>query len=192
MKVPSLSKKDAAPKVLEKGVLFKQMPSWWVTLFAYVLAGLFCYFNHRFFLWFPPYLLEVFKNLRGLPAAWADLGLFWAERGLACTAVIAALYHQAWQVGTRYVLTEHEIRIESWFPFRKVVSIPLAAVRRYSFQQNWFAVLFNFGIVEIDTASQSSVILPNCPEPLVFLDKLKPWVAAHLYKSRLSNSHGAE
>lgn len=180
MKVPSLPKKQFAPKALETGVFFKQMPSWWVTLYAYVLAGLFIYASHLFFAWIPPYIYEVFKNLRGLPTAWADLGIFWAQRGLTVIAIAAALYHQLWQISTRYILTEQEIRIESWVPMRKVSSIPLAAVRRYSFQQNLIAVVLNFGMVEIDTASQNAVTLPNCPKPQDFLDKLKPAVEAHL------------
>jgi hypothetical protein len=190
MKVPSLTKKDVTPKVMEKGILFKEMPSWWVTLYAYILLGLFWYASNLFFAWIPPYLYEVFKNLRGLPTTWADLGLFWAQRGFLFIAIAAALYHQFWQIGTRYILTEHEIRIESWFPFRRVTSIPLTAVRRFSFQQNWFAVLLNFGIVEIDTASQSPVLLPNCPKPRVLIDHLKPWVAEH--HSRLRNTHAAQ
>ena len=100
MKVPS--KKDFF-KTKEQGVLFERMPSWWVTLFGYLLAACFIHFNHVFFTWFPPYLYEVFKNLRGLPLSWADLGLYLAERGFSTIAILSALYHQFWQAGTRYV-----------------------------------------------------------------------------------------
>src|SRR5437879_6410413 len=74
-------------------LVFKAMPSWWMVLFAYVLALIFCVLIHRFFVWFPPYLREVFKNMRGLPMSWADLGLYWGERGLKTIALAAAVYH---------------------------------------------------------------------------------------------------
>jgi hypothetical protein len=179
----SFLKKEGSVRAESANVLFKQMPTWWVTLFGYLLAALFCRYNHWFFsIWFPPYLYEVFKNLRGLPTTWADLGLYWAERGFAAIAVLSALYHQFWQIGTRYVLTEQEVRIEAWFPVRRVTSIPLGAIRRYGYQQNWLAWLLNFGTVEIDTASSSPVILPNCPKPKLFLQNLKPGVEEALQK----------
>ncbi len=180
MKAPL--KKDYS-KTSGWGVLFKQMPSWWVTLFCYLLAVLFIHYNHVFFTWFPPYLYEVFKNLRGLPTSWADLGLYWAERALKTIAILSALYHQFWQLGTRYVLTDQEIRIETWFPIRKVVSVPLGAIRRYGYQQNWLAALLNFGTVEIDTASLTPVVLANCPKVTLFTEVLKPRIEA-VHKSR--------
>ena len=180
MKVPSLNKKDNVSAVVETGVLFKQMPSWWVTLYAFILVGAFCYVSRLFFNWIPPYLYEVFKNLRGLPTTWADLGLYWAERVLDWMVAAAAVYHLLWQIGTRYILTEQEIRIELWFPFRKVVSIPLGAIRRYGYQQNWLAVLLGFGTIEIDTAGPAPVRLLHCPKPKVFLESLKPHVETAL------------
>src|SRR5690242_2843021 len=101
-------------------VLVEAMPSWWVVLLAYVLAAIFCYFVHRFFVWFPPYLMEVFKNLRGLPESWAELGLYWAEKGLRWVAIASAVYHNLWQLGTRYKLTGHDIQLQNWFPLRRV------------------------------------------------------------------------
>jgi len=172
MKAP-LSKKEGSLKSGEV-VILKRMPSWWVTLFGYALALVFCHYNHFFFSnWFPPYLYEVFKNLRGLPTAWADLGLYWAEKGFAAIALLSALYHQFWQVGTRYILTDQEVRVESWFPGRKVTSIPLEAIRRYGYQQNWLAALLGFGTIEIDTASFTPVLLANCPRVSEFAARLK-------------------
>jgi len=179
----SFLKKETSARTGSTGVLFRQMPTWWVTFFGYLLAVIFCRYNHWFFgTWFPPYLYEVFKNLRGLPTTWADLGLYWAERGFAVIAILSALYHQFWQIGTRYVLTEQEIRIENWFPVRRVTSIPLGAIRRYGYQQNWLALLLNFGTIEIDTASSSPVTLSNFPKPKLFLQNLKPSVETALQK----------
>jgi hypothetical protein len=186
MKVPSLTKKETPAKTPETGVLFKQMPSWWVTLYAFVLVSAFCYFSHLFFTWVPPYLYEVFKNLRGLPTAWADLGLYWSERALDWVVIAAAFYQLFWQIGTRYILTEQEIRIEGWFPMRKVVSIPLGAVRRYGYQQNWLAVLLNFGTIEIDTSGPAPARLPHCPKTKIFLELLKHLVASALQNSTVS------
>lgn len=159
----------------------KAMPSWWVVLGAYALAGLFCYLAHQFFLWFPPYLREVFMNLKGLPTSWADLGLFWAERGLVWVAIAAAVYHNLWQVGTRYKLTSHDITVESWFPLHRVVSAPYGSARRVGFQQSVFGLLFNYGHVEIDTGSPSGpLVLLNCPKPKKFVAALQPKVEAAL------------
>jgi len=180
MKVLTMPKKPNPSEVLESGVLLKQTPTWWVAVYAYLLAGAFCYFSHLFFNWFPPYLYEIFKNLRGLPTSWADLGLFWAHRGLNVIAIVTALYYQFWQIGTRYILTEQEIRIEYWFPMRKVNLIPLGAIRRYGYQQNWLAVLLNFGTIDVDTAGPTPALLPFCPQPKIFINALKPKVEAKL------------
>jgi hypothetical protein len=183
MKVPTIIKKEKAPEILETGLLLKQKPSWCIPVFAYFLMFFFFYLSRLFFNWFPPYLYEVFKNLRGLPTSWADFGLFWAHRGLNVVAVVCALYYQFWQWGTRYVLTEREIRVESWFPARKVNSIPLGAIRRYGYQQSWLGFLCRFGTLEIDTAGPAPVLLPHCPQPKIFIDTLKPKVEAKLLTS---------
>jgi hypothetical protein len=160
--------------------VLKCMPSQWAVLFAYLIAAAFCYFAHRFFLWFPPYLYEVFKNLRGLPTSWADLGLLWGEKGLITIAVAAAIYHHFWQLGTRYVLSNRDIRVESWFPARRVMTIPYGAVRRVGYQQNPLGLMLNYGHIEIDTASQTPLLLLNCPKPALFLKTLQPKVEAAL------------
>lgn len=162
-------------------VAFKAMPSWWVVLFAYALAALFCYFAHMFFIWFPPYLREVFKNLKGLPIAWADIGLFWAEKGLCWIVIAAAVYHNLWQVSTRYKLTSHDINIESWFPLRRITSTPYGSVRRVGFQQSIVGLIFNFGHIEIDTGSPvGPLVLLDCPKPKKFVEILQPKVEAAL------------
>lgn len=180
MKVPTMIKKE---KVFEAGVLLKQKPSWCVPIFAYFLMFLFFYLSHLFFNWFPPYLYEVFKNLRGLPTSWADWGLLWAHRGLNIVVFLCALHYQFWQLGTLYILTEREIRVESWFPSRKLSSIPFGAIRRYGYQQNWLGFVCHFGTVEIDTAGPTPALLPHCPEPKTFIDTLKPKVEAKLQAS---------
>lgn len=152
---------------------FKSMPTWWVVLMGYGLAAVFWHYCHLFFQWFPPYLLEVFKHLHGLPTTWADLGLYWAERGLEWAAAAAAVYHQLWQVGTRYKLTSHDLHIQSWFPVRTVVSVPFGAIKKVGFQQGPLGLLFNYGNVQIDTASLSGpLVLLNCPKPKRFTDFL--------------------
>ncbi|HVZ81406.1 MAG TPA: PH domain-containing protein [bacterium] len=161
--------------------LLRAMPSWGMVLVAYGLALGFCWVSHQFFLWFPPYLREVFKNLRGLPVEWADLGLDWAERGLAWIAWGAAVYHQLWQLGTRYRLTAHDIQVEHWFPFRQLISIPYGAVRRLGFTQGPVGMIFQFGHVELDTGSpQGPVLLVNCPRPRQFIQALQPKVESIL------------
>jgi len=179
------SEKSETPKTSENRkvstsiLLVKAMPSWWVVLLAYVLAAVFCYFVHRFFVWFPPYLLEVFKNLRGLPTTWAEMGLYWGEKGLTWIAVASAVYHNLWQLGTRYKLTSHDIQLQSWFPVRRVTAVPYGAVRRVGFQQSLFGYLLNYGHVEVDTGSTAGpLILLNCPRPQKFLDVLQPKVEA--------------
>ena len=155
-----------APSPLESDLLFKTMPSWWVVAWAYAIALGFCYGAHLFFPWFRPYLLEVFMNLRGLPTAWADLGLDWAQKLVTWAAVGAAVYHNLWQVGSRYKVTPHDIRVESWFPLRRVVSIPFGSVRRVGFQQGPLGLLCRYGHVEIDTGSPDGpLLLLNCPNP---------------------------
>jgi membrane protein YdbS with pleckstrin-like domain len=162
-------------------LLLKAMPSWWAVLFAYAIAFVFCYFIHKFFLWFPPYLLEVFKNLRGLPVSWADTGLFWMERGLVTVAVAAAVYHNLWQIGTRYKLTSHDLRVESWFPFRRVTAAPYGSVRRVGYRQCPLGFLFNYGQIEVDTGSPAGpMTLTNCPRPKAFMNLLQDKVESVL------------
>ena len=167
----------------------KAMPSWWVVAGAYGLAALFCYGVHQFFLWFPPYLKEVFLNLKGLPIAWADLGLLWGEKGLVWIAIAAAVYHNLWQVGTRYKLTAHDITVENWFPLHRVVSAPFGSVRRVGFQQSLLGFVLNYGHVEIDTGSPSGpLVLLNCPKPAKFVSLLQPKVEAVLQPGLASHS----
>ena len=173
--------------------ILKTMPSWWMVLIAYGMALLFCYLVHQFFLWFPPYLREVFKNLRGLPESWADLGLYWGEKGLVWVAVASAVYHNLWQIGTRYRLTSHDIQVENWFPIRRVVSIPYGAVRKVGFQQSLFGLVLNYGHIEIDTGSPAGpMLLLDCPKPKKFLATLQPKVEAilqpHLTHRRSTDS----
>lgn len=176
-------------------LVLKATPSWWVVFLAYALAGIFWYLAHRFFLWFPPYLKEVFLNLKGLPVAWADLGLFWAERGLVWIAIAAAVYHNLWQIGTCYRLTSHDVTIESWFPLHRVVSAPYGSVRRVGFQQSIVGLLFNYGHIEIDTGSPTGpLVLLNCPKPRKFMNFLQPKVEAVIqpalsHSRRASDSH---
>jgi|SRR5580698_2592181 hypothetical protein len=188
---PAVEHHPPSSKNTPPGVLFKSMPSWWMTLMAYALAAGFCYLIHQFFLWFPPYLREVFKNLRGLPVSWADIGLFWGERGLTWIALAAALYHNLWQVSTRYQLTSHDIHIETWFPFRRVVSAPYGSVRRVGYQQSPLGLIFNYGHIEIDTGSPSGLlVLLNCPRPKKFVSllqsKVEPILQPHLAPHRRS------
>jgi hypothetical protein len=185
--VMNLFKKKHPEPVSAKGKdahgeeVFQVMPSWWVVLIAYGLAYGFCWLSHHFFLWFPPYLHEVFKNLRGLPIEWADLALFWAEKGLTWVAWGAAIYHQLWQLGTRYRLTSHDIQVDHWFPVRQVISTPYGSVRRLGFQQSLIGLIFFFGHVEIDTGSPSGpVTLVNCPSPRKFTQRIQPKVEAIL------------
>ena len=172
---------SAKAKETASDEVFKTMPSWWVVLLAYGLAYGFCWLSHQFFLWFPPYLREVFKNLRGLPIEWADLGLTWAERGLIWIAWAAAVYHQLWQLGTRYRLTSHDIQVEHWFPFRQVTSTPYGSVRRIGFRQSLVGLIFNFGHIEIDTGSgPGPMTLLNCPAPRKFTQRIQPKVESIL------------
>ena len=172
-------------------VLHKAMPSWWVVLLAYLLAGLFWYFAHKFFLWFPPYLYEVFKNLKGLPVSWADLGLYWGERGLVTVAIVAAVYHNLWQLGTRYKLTAHHVNVENWFPLRRVTTIPYGSIRRVGYQQSPLGLLFNYGHIEVDTSSPTGpLVLLNCPKPKKFVDLLQPKVES-IHNRRTGDSTSA-
>ena len=162
------------PKSSMSETSIKWMPSWWIVILAYALAALFCYGTYKFFIWFPPYFQEVFKNLRGLPVTWADIGLLWAKRGLWWIAILAAVYHHLWQMSTRYQLTSHDIYIESWFPFRRVIATPYASVRRIGFQQTFLGLIFNYGHIEIDTGSPSGpLVLINCPRPKKFMEILQ-------------------
>ncbi len=169
---PTRPKPVSATQSAEVSIRF--MPSWWVVLLAYLLAAGFCYGVHRFFLWFPPYLFEVLKHLKGIPQSWADLGLFWGERGLTWIAIAAAGYHNLWQVSARYQLTSHDIFIQSWFPFRRVIATPYGSVRRVGYQQSLIGLIFNYGHVEIDTGSPSGpLVLLNCPSPKKFTSILQ-------------------
>jgi hypothetical protein len=184
-----------APASSTADLVLKAVPSWWVVLLAYALAGIFGYFAHQFFLWFPPYLKEVFMNLKGLPVTWADLGLFWAERGLVWIAIAAAVFHNLWQVGTRYSLTSHDITVESWFPLHRLVAAPYGSVRRVGFQQSIVGLIFNYGHIEIDTGSLTGpLVLLNCPKPRKFTKFLQTKVEAAVQPSlshsrRSSDSH---
>lgn len=188
---PLRSKLPAAPSVAPtpSDLLLKSMPSWWVVAEAYILAIIFCCGVHQFFLWFPPYLKEVFLNLKGLPMAWADLGLFWGEKGLVWIAITAAVYHNLWQVGTRYRLTAHDVTVENWFPSHRVICAPYGSVRRVGFQQSPLGFAFNYGHVEIDTGSPSGpLVLLNCPKPAKFVSLLQPKVEALLQPGITSHS----
>ncbi|GEM_PF-1453424 len=178
---PLRSKMSPAPSAApaSSDLTFKATPSWWVAAGAYILAAFFCYCVHQFFLWFPPYLKEVFLNLKGLPMAWADLGLLWGEKMLVWIAIAAAIYHNLWQVGTRYQLTAHDVNVENWFPMHRVVSAPYGSVRRVGFQQSPLGFVLNYGQVEIDTGSPSGpLVLLNCPKPAKFVSLLQPKVEA--------------
>ena len=178
---PKASSTPAVTSIRETGPAYKTMPAWPVVGMAYVLAGIFWYFAHQFFIWIPPYLREVFQNLHGIPTAWVDAGLLWAERGLVWVAVAAALYHHFWQLGTRYRLTPHDIKVETWFPLRRIISIPYGSVRRVGFQQTVLGLLFRYGHVEIDTGSPAGpLLLLNCPKPQKFVGLLQPKVEAVL------------
>lgn len=174
------SRSKSGGMVVSHDTLLKVMPSWWVVALAYLLAAAFCYGAHQFFLWFPPYLQEVFRNLKGLPVTWADLGIYWAERGLTWIAVAAALYHQLWQISTRYKLTSHDIQVESWFPKHLVTAAPYGSVRRVGYQQSLLGFLLNYGHVEIDTGGAFPLLLLNCPQPKKLVGLLQPKVESIL------------
>jgi hypothetical protein len=183
----------AASQSSSNDTLLKARPSWARVFILYGMALIFCYLAHQFFLWFPPYLKEVFKNLRGLPESWADFGLYWGERGLIWVAILSAVYHNLWQLGTRYRLTSHDIQVENWFPIRRVLSIPYGAARRVGFQQSPLGLALNYGHIEIDTGSSAGpMILHDCPKPKAFLAVLQPKVEAvlqpHLPHRRASDS----
>jgi membrane protein YdbS with pleckstrin-like domain len=164
-----------------KDLLFEAMPSWWVVLLAYLLALIFCFFVHQFFHWFPPYLREIFKNLRGLPVSWADQVLFWGERVLSLVAVAGAVYHNLWQIGTRYRLTSHDMQIENWFPVRKVKAVPYGSIRYVGYQQSLLGLAFKYGHIEIETGSTTGLlVLVNCPHPGDFIRTLQSKVEAVL------------
>lgn len=183
------SKSVGSAASIHSDTVWKAAPSWWVVLLAYILAGIFWYVVHQFFLWFPPYLKEVFLNLKGLPMDWADKGLLWGERGLVWIAIAAAVYHNLWQIGTRYRLSSHDIIVENWFPVRRVVSVPYGSVRRVGFQQSPLGFLFQYGQVEIETGSAlGPLVLPNCPNPTVFVAHLQPKVEAVLQPGLASHN----
>jgi hypothetical protein len=187
------SKAAMAPAPAVPDALFKAWPSWWMVLLAYSLAAGFCYLNHQFFLWFPPYLVEVFKNLKGVPLGWADIGVYWAEQGLKWIAILAAVYHNLWQVSTRYKLTSHGIHVESWFPFHRVTAAPYGSVRRVGYQQSLIGLALNYGHIEIDTGSPSGpLVLLNCPRPKKFMAILQPKVEAILQPQLSSHRRGSD
>jgi membrane protein YdbS with pleckstrin-like domain len=168
----------------EGNAMFESRPSGRVVVLAYLLAVLFCFFAHQFFDWFPPYLREIFKNLRGLPVAWADQILLWGERILALLAAACALYHHLWQLGTRYRLTAHDIRVETWFPTRRVKAVPYGAVRHVGYQQSPAGLVFRYGHIEIDTGgSGGPLVIVNCPRPAEFTAALQDKVEAVLRPS---------
>ena len=165
-------------------------PTWWGIGFAWVLAATFCWLIHQFFLWCPPYLQEIVKNLRGLPYAWFEPKLFWTERGLMAIAAFSALYHTLWKLFTRYWLTANDIQIKTWFPMRRIQAIPYGAVQRIGIQQSFLGVLLRYGQVEIDTGSPlGPVFLQNCPKPEEFLKILRQRVETvlHSYPPQTKN-----
>ncbi len=175
------------------GTILKSMPSWWVVFLAYFLVVGVCYGIQRFFLWFPPYLFEALKHLKGIPQAWTDLGLFWGERGLTWVAISAAVYHNLWQVSTRYKLTSHDIHVESWVPYHRVIATPYGSVRRVGYQQSLIGLIFNFGHIEIDTGSPSGLlVLMNCPRPKKFVSILQTKVESIVQPHLISHRRGAD
>lgn len=92
-------------------------------------------------------------------------------------AIAAAVYHNLWQLGTRYRLTTHHVSVENWFPLRRMTTIPYGSIRRVGYQQSPLGLLFNYGHIEIDTASPTGpLMLLNCPQPKKFVDLLQPKV----------------
>ena len=173
-KNPVMKAPEPRPVLSISETLVKARPTWWVVAAGYILAALFAYGVHRFFLWCPPYLQEIVKNLRGLPFSWFEVGLYWAERGLIAIGFLSAVYHNLWKLFTLYKLTDHDIQIINWFPLHRLQSIPYGAVQRIGFQQSLFGVILNYGHVEIDTGgAQGPLILINCPKPQNFTEILQ-------------------
>lgn len=168
------SKVEPEPKPAPTEFLVTASPSWWMVVFYYFLAILFLWASDLFFKWFTPYFEEVFKNLKGLPITWADLGIFWAERGLGILAVLMAVYHNLWKMTTRYRLSSHNLQVETWLPMRKVTIISFGAIQKTGFTQGILGVLLNFAHIEIDTGSSlGPMILPNCAKYKILLNALE-------------------
>ncbi len=179
---------DARPLLSISETLIKTQPTIWVVLYSYLLALVFSFLVHQFFLWCPPYLQEIVKNLRGLPFAWFETGLYWVERGMIAIALFSALYHNLWKAATIYKLTDHDIQISHWFPIRHLQSIPYGAVKKLGFKQSFLGVLLNYGHVEIDTGgAQGPILLVNCPKPQKFMETLQHKVEEVLQPQLLQN-----
>jgi hypothetical protein len=158
----------------QEAEIISTSPSGWGVFFAYFLALVFLWASDMFFTWFTPYFQEVFKNLRGLPLSWADLGIYWAERGLGTLAVLMAVYHNIWKVTTRYRVGAQNLSVESWLPMRKVTIISYGAIRKAGYRQGVLGFLVNYADIEIDTGSPlGPVVLPNCRKPKVLLKALQ-------------------
>jgi uncharacterized membrane protein YdbT with pleckstrin-like domain len=188
-------KGSLAPKAVESRpiisiseTLIKAKPTAWVVFYGYLMALLFSFLVHRFFLWCPPYLQEIAKNLRGLPFSWFQMALYWMERGVIGIAFLSALYHNVWKWATTYKLTDHDIQIANWFPMRHLQSVPYGAVKRLGFKQSFLGVVLNYGHVEIDTGSaQGPILLVNCPQPKKFMETLQHKVEEVLQPQLLQN-----
>jgi hypothetical protein len=168
--------------------LMKVKPTIWVVGYGYLMAIVFSFFVHRFFIWCPPYLQEIAKNLRGLPFSWFQMILYWMERGVIGIAFLSALYHNLWKLATVYKLTDHDIQIANWFPMRHLQSVPYGAVKRLGFKQSFLGVLLNYGHVEIDMGSaQGPILLVNCPNPKKFMETLQHKVEEVLQPQLLQN-----
>jgi membrane protein YdbS with pleckstrin-like domain len=158
---PKLSPNGKGP---QSGDLFKAMPSWPRVIFAYLVAGAVWMASEKYIPLLKEPAYEVCKNLRGLPLAWADLALAWSEKGLKAVAVTMALYHQLWQLGTRYKLTANSVHVEHWFPQREATLVPYAVVRKATLRQDPLDLLLWSGSVEIDTGA-GPLVLESCPNP---------------------------
>jgi uncharacterized membrane protein YdbT with pleckstrin-like domain len=171
---PTIKVPEPRPVISISETLIKVRPTCWVVVYSYFLAIGFSFLAYRFFLWCPPYLQEVVKNLRGLPFSWFEVGIYWLERIFIGIALLSAIYHNLWKMCTLYKLTDHDIQIGNWFPMRRHQSIPYGAVKRIGFEQSLLGIVLDYGNVEIDTGSfQGSVILANCPKPQKFVETLQ-------------------
>lgn len=185
-KTPGL--KDGESKTLfsTPEIRMETQPTIWVVVYSYLLAFVFCLLVHRFFIWCPPYLREIVKNLRGLPFSWFEMGLYWMERVLMGIAFLSALYHNLWKLATRYDVTDLDVRVTRWFPMRQVLSVPYGAVKRLGFKQSMLGVVLNYGHVEIDTGGAlGPVVLANCPQPQKFTEALQQKVGETLRPSAI-------
>ena len=179
---------EARPLISISETLVKTQPTIWVVVTSYLMALVFSFLVHRFFLWCPPYLQEIVKNLRGLPFTWFETALYWLERGVIVIAFLSALTHNLWKLATLYKLTDHDIQVSHWFPTRQLQSVPYGAVKRVGFKQGLLGVLLNYGHVEIDTGSaQGPLLLVNCPRPQKFMETLQHKVEEVLQPQLLQN-----